>query len=342
MRKGIDVNDVEPGTPGSPRHKIRETSTNHAIIFRFTFPKSERSNILFSVFDAGRLSFTGNNVLNGQGHLRGYQNSLGIREGKTLYFYAEFNRPIAFAGTWRGDTVGAGTRNIEGNRIGAFAGYSTSGNEQVELKVGISASSIEDARSVLEKEIPDWNFDRTKSQTKSLWNKALGLITVQGGTENQLETFYTALYRTMGQKSNVWNAYRCAYPLQTIIDPSLNMKIIRKFVRDYEKTGWLPSSQAMIGNHTAAVITDAYMKGLRDFNVQEAYAGMRKNATEATMIPWRDEGHITELEKCYFDKGYYPALPVKPDMKVEKLWKKRAKPTGVPSISANITSAPCL
>ncbi len=84
----------------------------------------------------------------------------------------------------------------------------------------------------------------------------------------------------------------------------------------YEKTGWLPSSGAMIGNHSTAVITDAYMKGLRDFDVKKAYEGMRKNATEATMVPWRDRGQITELEKCYFERGYYPALPVKDDMRV--------------------------
>lgn len=78
----------------------------------------------------------------------------------------------------------------------------------------------------------------------------------------------------------------------------------------------------MIGNHSTAVITDAYTKGLRGFDVEKAYEGMKKNATEATMIPWQDAGHITELEKCYFEKGFYPALPVREDMKVqdERKW----------------------
>ncbi len=306
----------------TPHINVEFTPTDHCVIFRFTFPKSERSNILLSVFDDGLLNFSGRGVVEGHGRMRRYQSRIGIWKAKTFYFYAELSKASGSIGTWREDSVRESSRQIEGNRVGAFASYSTSAGQQVELKIGLSDSSVADARAILTKEIPGWNFDRTKMEAENLWNKELGLIKVEGGTHDQLVTFYTALYRTMGRKSNVWDAYRCAYPLQTIIDPKLNMSIIREFVRDYETTGWLPSSQAMIGNHTAAVITDAYMKGLRDFNVQEAYAGMRKNATEATMIPWRDEGHITELEKCYFDKGYYPALPVKADMKIdnEKKW----------------------
>ena len=93
-----------------------------------------------------------------------------------------------------------------------------------------------------------------------------------------------------------------------------------------EKTGWLPSSGAMIGHHSTAVIVDSYMKGLRNFDVEKAYEGMKKNAMEATMIPWKDEGYITELEQCYFDKGFYPALPVREDAKVADPVAWREKP----------------
>jgi len=167
---------------------------------------------------------------------------------------------------------------------------------------------VNEARANLESEIPGWDFEHVKRAAKDAWNSALGLIVAQGGTEDQLESFYTALYRSMGRKGNVWDTYRCAYPLETIIEPGRTQKTIREFVDIYEKTGWLPSSGAMIGNHSTAVITDAYMKGLRDFDVEKAYDGMRKNATEATMIPWRDQGRITQLESCYFEKGYYPAI----------------------------------
>ncbi len=301
----------------TPGINAEYTLTDHAIIFRFTFPKSERSNVLVGAAHDGDLRFAGPGAVEGQGHMTDYRNSIGLWEGKTFYFYAEFSKPVEKAGTWRNDTIAGGAKETSGDNVGAFASYSTAKDEQVQLKIGFSQKDINDARAMLAKEIPDWNFDRVKLEAKESWDKALGLIRVEGGTEDQLVTFYTALYRTMGRKGNVWDTYRCAYPLQTIIEPERTEEAIREFVSDYQKTGWLPSSGAMIGNHSTAVIADAYMKGLRDFNVEAAYAGMRKNATEATMIPWSDEGKITELEKCYFEKGYYPALPVRQDMKVD-------------------------
>ncbi len=296
---------------------VEYTLSSHAIIFRFTFPESTRSNILMKIFRNGTLKFVGNDAVEGHGSLRRYRNSIGLWEEKALYFYAEFSRSPKSAGTWQSDSIAGGGKAVSGDLLGAFMSYSTTKDEQVELKIGISDSSIGDAQRMLGNEIPGWDFNKVESAAKDQWNKALGLIEVEGGTDDQVRSFYTALYRTMGRKGNVWDTYRCAYPLQTIIEPERTVEAIRKFVSDYEKTGWLPSSQAMIGNHSTAVITDAYMKGLRGFNVEEAYAGMKKNAMEATMIPWRDEGHITELEKCYFEKGYYPALPVRADMKAD-------------------------
>ncbi len=298
------------------------TVTSHAIIFRFTFPKAEESNVLMGIANDGEMTFSGGRVVEGHGFMKHYWSMIGLWVPKTFYYYAEFSRPAKDRGTWKDDSLSDGAVSTSGDNVGVFAGYSTSKGEQVELKIGFSEKSVADAKATLEREIAGWNFDKVKSEAKALWNRELGLIRVEGGTHNQLVTFYTALYRTMGKKGNVWDTYRCAYPLQTIIEPALTEKAIRKFVADYEKTGWLPSSVAMIGNHSTAVITDAYMKGLRDFNVEEAYAGMRKNATEATMIPWKDEGHLTELGECYFKKGFYPALPVKPGMEVtdEKKW----------------------
>jgi len=308
-----------------PNINVEFTLTSHTIIFRFTYPKSSESNILLREFNDGELKFIGNNSIEGHGFLRGYRNVIGIRDDKTFYFYGEMSKPFNSAGAFRGNVLSNNMKEISGNHIGGYAVYSTNGNEQIELKIGFSFNSIDEARSNLAKEINGWDFDKVKLEAKELWNKALGVIKVEGGTEGQLESFYTALYRTMGRKGNVWDTYRCAYPLQTITDPKRTEAAIREFVSDYVKTGWLPSSEAMIGNHSTAMITDAYMKGLRDFDVKEAYKGMMKNATEATMIPWRDEGKVTELEKFYYENGYYPALPVKDDMKVndEKSWLKK-------------------
>ena len=90
--------------------------------------------------------------------------------------------------------------------------------------------------------------------------------------------------------------------------------MVRSYIRMYEQSGWLPSfpsaageQAVMIGHHAAAFILDAYAKGYRDFDAEEAYAAMRKNATEATMLPW-SRGPLTSLDRVYFDKGFFPAL----------------------------------
>lgn len=284
------------------------TLTNQAVIYRFTFPQNSKSNILVRLFRNGNLELKGDNVI--EGYIS--------EDHRKFYFYMEFDRPVNSFGTWEGSTVDNGSKKQSGRNTGLFVSYATSKNDQVLVKISASDKSIDDAKETLEKGIKGWNFDQVKSEAKAAWNNALSLIKVEGGTEEQLTTFYTALYRTMGQKGNVWDTHRCAYPLQTIIEPKETAKALQSFVKEYVDTGWLTSSGAMIGNHAASVIADAYMKGIRDFDVEKAYDGMVKNATQATMIPWRDAGHITELEQCYFDKGYYPALPARTDLNLNE------------------------
>lgn len=112
---------------------------------------------------------------------------------------------------------------------------------------------------------------------------------------------------------NVWDTYRGAYPLLSLIKPEETNRTIQNWLNRYDETGWLQSSGAMIGHHSTAVIVDAYFRGVRDYDIEKAYEAMKKNHNEATMIPWKDGMYITELEQCYFDNGFYPALPVRSD-----------------------------
>ncbi len=112
----------------------------------------------------------------------------------------------------------------------------------------------------------------------------------------------------------LWDTYRSLHPLQLLLDAKQQEDMIRSYLRMYEQSGWLPSfpsvageQAVMIGHHAAAFILDAYEKGYRDFDVEEAYAAMRKNATDATMLPW-SRGPLTSLDRVYFDKGFFPAL----------------------------------
>src|SRR5262249_24729487 len=193
-----------------------------------------------------------------------------------------------------------------------------------------------------EREIPDWNFERVKANTRSIWNAALSGIKTVGGTERQRIIFYTALYRSLGRMTDItedgryfsgydhavhkaeghdfyaddglWDTYRSLHPLQLLLDSKRQEDMVRSYIRMYEQSGWLPSfpsvageQAVMIGHHAAAFILDTYVKGYHNFDVEKAYAAMRKSATEATMLPW-SRGPLTSLDRIYFEKGFFPAL----------------------------------
>ncbi len=311
--------DQETATPyyyqallEDPNINTEFTLTDNTAIFRFTLPENENANLLLNMQGNATFEIKDNKVVQGYTTNAGRSNT----EDKK-FFYAELSRPMASIGTWQNGAMDPDSKSGSGTGMGVYLSQQTnSQNKIVELKVGLSSNSIEEAHNFLNKEIGKLSFDEVKINAKSRWNKELSLIQIKGCTEKQRGIFYSTLYRTRALRmGNVWDTYRCAYPLQSIIKPEETVKAINNFVKVYEQTGWLPSSGAMIGNHSTAVIADAYLKGLRGFDVEKAYEGMRKNATEATMIPWRDAGHLTELEQCYFDKGYFPALPASGEIK---------------------------
>ena len=298
---------------------LEYTVTDNSVYFRFTFPQAASSNILLSFSRSNAsIQIVGDRAIEGSitGGGRGGAGSAAGSNAST-FFHAEFSKPFSSFGTWEGQNISKGSKSQAGSSVGVFASYQTSGGEQIEMKMSLaSAPSADEAHQIFSKQIPPWGFEQVKNRARALWNQALNLIKVEGGTEDQRSSFYTALYRTMGRKGNVWDTHRCAYPMQTIIEPTENMKAIQGFIRDYETSGWLTDSGAMIGHHSTAVIADAFVKGLRDFDVNKAYEGMKKNHMEATMIPWKDRGQITELEQCYFDRGFFPARPARDDAKV--------------------------
>jgi putative alpha-1,2-mannosidase len=318
VRPGIKQNasrfdhDLEKATPyyyqvllEDPDILTEFTISANAVAFRFTIPENKSGSFLLNMSGQADVSVSDYNILQG--------NSISHGRGNTElknYFYAEFNKLPDSTGTWEKEIVSAGSKSVNGTETGIYLTFPKN-NRILELRIGISSTSIEEARRFMKTETAGESFDHLKNKARDLWNQELGLIRIKGGTEKQKAIFYTTLYRTRSLRmGNVWDTYRCAYPLQSIIKSEETTKAIRNFIKLYEETGWLPSSGAMIGNHSTAVIVDAYMKGLRDYDIEKAYAGMRKNAMEATMIPWRDAGHITELETCYYEKGFYPALPV--------------------------------
>jgi predicted alpha-1,2-mannosidase len=317
------------------------TATNQAAYYRFTFPASAHAHLVLSLNDNAELAVTANNAVEGSERFDAPVGKIATGKETRQYFYAEVSRPLSTYQTWQNGEL-SHSPNQAGDRIGFVTDSTSSVHDVIEVRVGLSYISADQARRNLEREIPGWTFERVKSDSHAIWNKALDGIQTAGGTERQRTIFYTALYRSLGRMTDItedgryfsgfdhavhdaeghdfyvddglWDTYRSLHPLQLLLDPRKQEDMIRSYLRMYEQSGWLPSfpsaageQAVMIGHHASAFILDAYKKGYRDFNVEEAYAAMRKNATEATMLPW-SRGPLTSLDRVYFEKGFFPAL----------------------------------
>lgn len=323
--------------------KAELTTTPQAAYFRFTFPASTHAHLALSLKDHAELSVVGNKALQGEEVVKGPVGELSGNIGETKeYFYLEFSRPLQTYSTWEGGGSLSQADKRSGDSIGFVTDMATHDGEQISVRFGISYISVDQARRNMEREIPEWDFNKVKANARDAWNKALNAIDVTGGTEKQRTIFYTALYRSLGRMTDItedgryfsgydhavhsaeghdfyiddgiWDTYRSLHPLQLLLDANQQQDMIRSYLRMYQQSGWLPSfpsvagdQAVMIGHHAASFIMDAYAKGYRDFDVNLAYEAMRKNASEATMLPWR-RGPLTTLDKVYFDKGFFPAL----------------------------------
>ncbi len=322
--------------------KAELTGTPEAGYYRFTFPASPHAHLVLSLGSNAEIAVEGNNAVSGSQQIDGNITHAAASGGVTReYFYAEFSQPVGAYQTWK-ESVLTRDRLQSGNEVGWVTDFSSTAGEVVEVKVGFSYISVDQAHRNLEREISVSNFERVKENARAAWNSALSSIQTVGGTERQRTIFYTALYRSLCRMTDItedgryfsgydhavhsaeghdfyvddglWDTYRSLHPLQLLIEPKRQEDMIRSYIRMYEQSGWMPSfpsvageQAVMIGHHVAIFILDAYQKGYRDFDVEKAYDAIRKNATQATMLPW-SRSTLTSLDKVYFDKGFFPAL----------------------------------
>lgn len=201
----------------------------------------------------------------------------------------------------------------EGYHVGAVLTFETKEGEQVHAKVASSFISYEQAELNLKREIGKDSFDKTHHKATLAWNKELSKIKVEGGTTDQYRTFYTALYRTMlfprkfyeiNSKEEIvhyspyngkvekgymftdngfWDTFRAVFPFFTLMYPELDSQIMAGLVNTYKESGWLPEwaspghRDCMIGSNSAAIITDAYLKGIRGYDIETLYEAIIKN-----------------------------------------------------------------
>lgn len=308
------------------------TTTERSVIYRFEFRYPGQSNIVFrSGGDAFFTSATPNSI-------QGWEEFQHARQ----YFYAEFSEIPAQTSYFRGTEFVAGAGNVSGKRTGAAVSFNSPG-KIISVKIGISYIDEQQARVNLQKETDGHSFEAVRDESREIWSKALNRIRVTGGTEKQMRIFYTSFYRALERMVDIseygryfsgydnkvhpdggkpffvddwlWDTFRSLHPLGTILDPEKQASMADSYVKMYEQNGWMPTFPqfygdfpAMIGFHTAPLIWDTYQKGIRGFEVEKAYEGLKKNALEATMVPWRT-GPACSLDSFYRTNGWYPALP---------------------------------
>ena len=269
-----------------------------------------------------------------QGYTRVIDYSIG--EPMTWYFFAEFSRPFDFYGTFVEGELFESQRVAKGAfGTGGYLGYATDEDEEILVKVGISFTGMEGARENLQFEIDGWDFDAVKSYAETKWNEKLSTTRVAGSTRANKSKFYTALYRSLlfprvftdvdGSYYShfedriineqdfrfhvdffLWDTFRTTHPLLTIIEPERQLELIKSVLATYEQGGLIPAQYfknmytlSMIGDHGSTMISDSYMRGLRDFDVQMAYEGMIKNAR----VPG-EPGRGRHGLETYQDLGY--------------------------------------
>lgn len=227
-------------------------------------------------------------------------------------------------------------RDMSGDDVGVWFTYDNEANEVIEVKMGVSFVSIENARLNMNTEQPDFNFDKVSKAAREQWNSDLSRVLVEGGSKDEKTIFYTALYhmlihpnilqdvngeypmmeslktgKTSGNRYTVfslWDTYRNVSQLMTLLYPERQVEIIRTMVDMYKESGWLPKWElfgretlTMEGDPSIPYIVDAWMRGIRDFDVETAYQAMRKGATTP------GEFNLMRPDaNDYFTKGYVP------------------------------------
>ena len=302
--------------------RVEYSATRLAAHYRITYPADKAPRLFWNAGKAGEITAQDPRVVSG----------MAVNGGVRSYFHAELSGPFSGKYEWTDDV---GERGLSLDFSPPYLGT-------LEIRVGTSFISVEQARKNLAADAPYWRFAEVKAAARAAWASELQKIAVRGGTEKERTIFYTALYRSMGRMMDIteaggvyqgldgkvhaadghrfysddglWDTHRSLHPLQLLLDPDRQVDMVRSYLRMYEQTGWLPSFPLvnserafMIGHHAAPFIVDTYLKGYRDFDPEEAYTAMRKNAMEATMLPWR-RGPLTDLDRVYIEKGFFPAL----------------------------------
>ena len=278
--------------------------TERACAMRFTYPESDKSFVVVDAFDKG--SYV--KILPEKQMIVGYttKNSGGVPDNFKNFFVVKFDKPFTYKAAVADGTVGEGNTEATCNHAGAIIGFQTKRGEAVNVQVASSFISEEQALRNLG-ELKDGCFDRIKAEGRKTWNNVLGKIEIEDQNIDHKRTFYSCLYRSvlfprsffeydaqgkvvhyspyngkvlpgyMFTDTGFWDTFRCLFPLLNVMYPSMNTKMQEGLVNAYKESGFLPEWASpghrgcMVGNNSASIVADAYLKGLRGYDAEELW-----------------------------------------------------------------------
>lgn len=311
------------------------TPTERAASFRFTFPEADSSSVIIDALNRGSYI----KIIPSQNRIIGYttRNSGGISKNFKNYFVIEFDRPFDYSYTFA-DSIITIEKEQKCDHAGTIIGFvNTHRGEIINARVASSYISFEQAEINL-KEIGNNNFETVKNKAKTRWNTIIGRVKVSGGTIGQMQTFYSCLYRMvffplkfyeknaegkivhyspytgeikdgyMFAGTGFWDTFRALYPFLNLVYPSMVKEMQEGLVNDYKEGGFLPEWSApgyrdvMVGNNSASIVAEAYIKGLRGYDIETLYKALIHGAN--------NEGPIEAVGRkgveFYNRSGYVP------------------------------------
>lgn len=294
---------------------VRLSATRHAGFHEYTFPDTDKANILVDLgkflasyetqeFVGSEITVLSDTEIQGYSRIRGGWN---YSEAFTVYFYAKFDTPCESFGTWKGDRLCPGTacQSDENTKCGAYFSFNTKDCRTIRVKVGISYMGCNKARENAG-EITGWNIEETQSAAVSEWNDILSQVAVEGGDEDKKKIFYSSMYRVFLQPSDykgenpkwisdqpyygdyhaIWDTFRATHPMINLLRPTRGAEMVQSLVNIYEHDKYMPDARSSHwtgrtqgGSNADMLVADAYVKGLVGIDYEAALRGMIKGAT---------------------------------------------------------------
>jgi predicted alpha-1,2-mannosidase len=285
--------------------------TERAAMMRFTYPQTDSAMLVVDAFDKGSAV----RIIPQENKIVGYttKNSGGVPDNFKNYFVLQFDRPFACTYGVADGKIEANANDIRCDHAGAIIGFRTHRGEQVCVRVASSFISEEQAEANL-KELGTDDFEQIVAKGRQKWNDVLGRVEVKDDNIDHLRTFYSCLYRSvlfprqffeydaggnpihyspyngkvlpgyMFTDTGFWDTFRCLFPLLNLIYPEQNAKMQAGLVNAYKESGFLPEWASpghrgcMVGNNSASIVADAYLKGLRGYDIETLWQAVTHDA----------------------------------------------------------------